>query len=67
MIFLLVLTFIGMGLFEVPGLISRKWWWELSVFLILLSFSFILCIMKTIGADLPNPVDGITYLVHFIL
>jgi len=67
MIFLLIIAFIGMALFEVPGLISRKWWWELAVFSILLLFSFVLCLMQIIGAELPNLTKEITYLVRLIL
>lgn len=67
MILLLVLAFIGMALFEAPGLVRRRWWRELAVFAATLGLAFMLSLMRVIGVDLPNPNKIITLLVHMFL
>lgn len=67
MIFLLIIVFIGIALFEVPGLIRKKYWRELTVFSIFLLLAFILSLLQTIGVKIPNPTKGMQYLVKDIL
>jgi len=67
MIFLLVIVFIVVILFEVPSLIRKKHWRELGVFSILLSIAFVMSLLLTIGIKLPSPAKGLVFLVRDIL
>lgn len=67
MIFLLVIAFIGVILFEVPGLIQNKHWRELAVFSILLLLGFILALLQTLGVKVPNLSMGIDFLIRDVL
>ncbi|MCO1603275.1 hypothetical protein [Desulfosporosinus nitroreducens] len=67
MIFLLVCVFVGVILFEVPSLIRKKHWRELTVFSILLSIAFGMAFLETIGVKIPSPAKGIDYLMEDIL
>ena len=67
MIFLLIIVFIGIALFEIPGLIRKKYWRELTVFSIFLLLAFILSLLQAIGTKIPSPMKGIQYLVKDIL
>ena len=66
MILLLIMAFIGIGLFEIPGLIQKKYWRELIVFLIFLLFTFVVSILQVMGVQLPNPTKGIEFLVNMV-
>ena len=66
-IFLLIIVFIGIALFEIPGLIRKKYWRELTVFSIFLLLAFILSLLQAIGTKIPSPMKGIQYLVKDIL
>ncbi|MDK2822481.1 MAG: hypothetical protein PWQ67_868 [Clostridia bacterium] len=63
---LLIIAFIGIALFEVPGLIQRKYWRELIFFLILLLLAFILSFLQVIGIKIPSPIKGIEFLVKYL-
>lgn len=54
MIFLLIMAFTGMALVEVPGLIRKKYWRELIVFVFLMLVGFILSLLLTLGINLPT-------------
>jgi hypothetical protein len=64
---LLIIAFIGIALFEVPGLIQRKYWRELIFFLILLLLAFILSFFQVIGIQIPSPIKGIEFLVKYLI
>ncbi len=59
MIALLVLLFIGIILFEVPGLVKKKMWRELAAFSVFLAIGMALSIPQALGATLPNPMKAI--------
>ncbi|WHH58633.1 hypothetical protein QKW49_23025 [Petroclostridium sp. X23] len=67
MIFLLIMVFIGIALFEVPDLIRKKYRRELIVFSLFLLLAFTMAILQTIGVEIPNPSNGIAYVVKDLL
>ena len=67
MIFLLITVFIGIILFEVPSLIMNKHWRELIVFSSLLSMAFILSLLQILDVKVPNPSEGIDFLIREVL
>lgn len=67
MIILLIIGFISIVLFEIPGLIVKKYWWEIIIFMSFLVIAFIQSIFLTLGFKIPNPTDGIINLVKFII
>ncbi|MBO8169578.1 MAG: hypothetical protein H0Z35_10395 [Thermoanaerobacteraceae bacterium] len=67
MIILLIAAFIGIALFEAPGLVQRKYWRELTAFLLFLVAAFILALLQVLGVKIPNPVKGIEVLVKYFL
>jgi len=66
-IFLLIMVFIGIVFFEVPGLIRKKYWRELTVFSFFLLLAFILSLLQTIDVKIPSPMKGIQYVVKDLL
>lgn len=67
MVFLLIIIFIGIMLFEIPGMVKRGDWRELKVFLGFLIIAFIMSLLYIIGVPIPNPVKGMEYLVKDVL
>ena len=67
MIFLLIITFIGLILFEVPGLIREKSWRELAVYTFLISIAFVISLLEILNIKLPNPVKETQYFVKNLL
>ncbi len=53
-IFLLVVVFGGVVLFEVPGLIRQEYWRELIVFSLFLSLGFTLYLLRIMGVEFPS-------------
>jgi len=62
-IVLLIMVFIGIILFEAPGLIKKKMWPELAAFSLYLSVGMALSIPQALGITLPNPTKAIEVLV----
>lgn len=62
MILLLFIIFIGVILFEVPGLVRKKYWRELTFFSLFLLVAFTLALLQVIGVKIPSPFNGINYL-----
>lgn len=67
MIFLIIIVFIGIMLYEVPGLVKKGYWRELIVFSIFTAVAFAMSLFYVIGLPLPNPVKGTEYLIKDIL
>ena len=67
MIFLLILGFIALVLFEVPGLIRKKYWRELVAYSVILSLAFFVFLMMTLKIDIPNPVKETQYWVKGLI
>ncbi len=66
MVLLLVLVYLAMILFEVPGLIRKKYWRELVAFSVLLLLAFTLSLLQVLGVKIPNPNEAITTLVQAV-
>lgn len=62
MLIVLIATFLGIAALEVPGLISRNLWRELSVFLLIWVMAFALSLLLALNVDLPNLVEVIEFL-----
>lgn len=67
MIFLLIIIFIGIILFDVPEMIKNGYWHELKIFSIFLIAAFIISLSYILGLPIPNPVKGIDYLIKDVL
>jgi len=63
LIVLLTMAFIGIILFEVPGLIKQKMWRELAAFSFYLSIGMAMSIPQVLGIILPNPSKAIEVLI----
>lgn len=63
-IFLLAVACELIALMEVPRLLKNKHYKDLTVFVILLLFSFTIALMQIMGVVLPNPTKGIGFLVE---
>lgn len=53
MIFLLLIGFTLLALWQIPGLVRKRWWRELICFAVLWSMGLILSLMITMGVILP--------------
>lgn len=67
MILLLILFFIGAAWFEVPSLIRKKYFRELTVFSLFLLSAFLLAFLQIIDVKIPSPMIGIEYLIRDVL
>jgi hypothetical protein len=67
LIILLISAFLGIILFEVPGLIQKQYWRELVVFSAFLLFAFIVSLLQVLGVKLPNPNTGIEQLIKGVM
>ncbi len=53
MIILIVLVFLGLFLYEAPGLVAEEYWRELAVFTLLMLLGLIWSILLASGVELP--------------
>ena len=67
MIFLFISVFIVAALLEIPSLVRKKYWRELTVFSLFLLFALVLGLLQTIGVKLPSPMKGLEYLIMDVL
>jgi hypothetical protein len=51
----------------VPGLIRKKYWWELAVFSFLISLAFVISLLQFLNIKIPNPVRDTQYFVRDLL
>lgn len=63
---LLILTFLGIAILEVPGLVRRRLWRELVAFSVLLTIGFVLSFLQIIGVKVPSPNKGIEFLIKTV-
>jgi len=59
MAILVVLAFLVIAALEVPGLVKKRMWRELAVFLVLLLFGMALSIPQALGLPVPSPNDPV--------
>lgn len=65
-VLVLILVFICIALLEIPGLLKKKQWAELVASSTLLGIGFLLSLLQTIGVKVPNPNNGIEYLIKLV-
>lgn len=66
-IFLLIAVYTGLIMFEVPGFIRKKYWWELGVFLFFIVLAFVVSLLEAYYIKFPNPVRDTQYFVKDLL
>jgi ABC-type Mn2+/Zn2+ transport system permease subunit len=66
MIFL-ILIYTLIILLNVPGLIKRKEWRELTAFFVLYIIGFALGLMYVLDIPIPSPMKGLQYLISDVL
>jgi hypothetical protein len=64
---LLIVFFIGITGYEVPGMVQKKQFRELAVFSGLLILGFVISILQIVGVTLPNPIKGIETLGDYLI
>ncbi|MCG8400689.1 MAG: hypothetical protein MJA84_03740 [Firmicutes bacterium] len=57
--FLLATLFLAIIAFEVPGLVKKRLWRELTVFAVLLVIGMVYSFGQVLELPLPNPAHGI--------
>lgn len=63
-VLLIILVFGVLTLIQAPALIKKKQWGELAAVFTLLAMGFMLSLLQTIGVKIPNPNDGIEFLIR---
>ena len=63
MIVLLIAAFSIIALIEVPGLIRKKYWRELTVFSVILALAFFVSVMQLMHIEIWNPVRDSQFFV----
>jgi hypothetical protein len=63
----IIIVFISLAFFEIPGLVNKRYWRELVVFSCLFLIAFILVIFQIMGVKVPSPMNGIKYIISDIL
>lgn len=61
---LFILGFILVILYEVPGIIRKKYWKELAVYSFLMSVAFTISLLYILRVKIPNPVKDTQYVVR---
>ncbi|AAK76764.1 hypothetical protein BJV85_003860 [Clostridium acetobutylicum] len=67
MVLLSIIVFIGVALYEVPALITNKYYKDLTVFSILMFMSLVLVLLYILNLPVPNPLNIITFIVKNLL
>ncbi|WPC44371.1 hypothetical protein [Clostridium sp. JS66] len=67
MVFLLMIIFISIILYEVPHMVKGGYWHELKVFFVFLIVAFIISLFYILEIPIPNPVKGMEYVVKDLL
>lgn len=56
-ILLLILVYAVVAFFQIPGLVRKKYWYELVVFSCFLIFAFVFSLLLGIGIKIPSPLE----------
>ena len=67
MVFIIIIAFGMIVLFEIPGLIQKRYWPELVAFSILLFLSFGLSLLIVFGVNPPYISSGIGQIIKKLL
>lgn len=63
----IIIAYIGICLFEIPGLIKKKYWRELVIFIAFLLPAFVLSLLQGAEVKLPQIVPALASVVEVIL
>ena len=63
----IITVYIAICLFEIPGLIEKKYWRELIIFIAFLLPAFVLNLLQGAGVKLPHIVPALGKVVEAIL
>ncbi|MCI2107070.1 MAG: hypothetical protein LKK00_10235 [Intestinimonas sp.] len=66
MIFLTILGFAALTLFDVPQLISKKYTREMVVYFVLMALALTVAILHILDVDMPNPVKDTQFFVEWL-
>ena len=66
MIFLLIVVFILIIIYEAPELIRNKYWKELIAFSFLMVIAFVISLLYILHVKVPNPMKDTQYIVRDI-
>ncbi len=53
MLIILLFVFLALALLDVPGLVRKKYWWELAVYSGLMLTALILSVLLVMGVPMP--------------
>jgi hypothetical protein len=67
MIFLIVLIFSTVAVFQIPPLVKQKYWRELAVFSILHATALVLSLLYVSGVPIPSPMPFLKYVIQDVL
>ncbi|SHH77555.1 hypothetical protein [Clostridium grantii] len=63
----IIIVFICLAFFEIPGLIRKKYWRELIAFSCLSLITFTMTIIQSVSINIPSPMKGIEYIIRDIV
>jgi hypothetical protein len=67
MIFLVILIFIAVAVFQIRALVKQKYWRELVVFALLHTMALTLSLLYVMGVQIPSPMPVLKYVVEDVL
>ncbi|MBE6907500.1 hypothetical protein [Marasmitruncus massiliensis] len=67
MIFLTLVAFLMIAFADVPELIGKKQWRELSVYSLFFLAALTMGILLSFGVEIPSPIAGAQYIIKEIL
>lgn len=67
MIIVMCLVILGISWMQISILLERKYWRELTAFILFLIPGVVISILLVSGFPVPNPVRGIKFLVELLL
>ena len=67
MIFLLIAVFAVIVFLEVPKMVKKKQWRELTVYSVLMAIAIVISVMYTLDLYVPDPVKNTQYYVHSLV
>lgn len=66
-LFLIIFGLAAIALYDLPELIRKRRWADLSVFCILYVGGAALALLLYFGVDIPSPIRGVQYLLGEVL
>mgnify|MGYP001335284802 CR=1 FL=1 len=67
MIVLLAAVFAVILFLEVPGMVKKRQWRELTVYSVLMAIALVISAMYILDLDVPNPVKNTQYYVQSLV